>query len=95
MNIKAEIKRTFEDKGKLKAVANLVFDNEFIVKNVRLVDGVKGPFVSMPSNKMNDGSFVEVCHPIRSNVKKQIEECVIEAYHKAIVIKNAEDEKTE
>lgn len=95
MNIKAEIKRTFEDKGKLKAVANLVFEDGFIVKNVRLVEGSKGPFVSMPSHKKNDGSFIEVCHPISSNVREQIEECVIEAYHKAIVIKNTEDEKTE
>ena len=95
MNIKAEIKRTFEDKGKLKAVANLVFEEGFIVKNVRLVDGVKGMFVFMPSSKMNDGSFVEVCHPICSNVREQIEKCVIEAYQKAIVIKNTEAEKTE
>jgi len=90
MNIKAEIKRTFEDKGKLKAVANLVFEEGFIVKNVRLVDGVKGMFVSMPSSKMNDGSFVEVCHPICSNVREQIEKCAIEAYQNAIVIKNTE-----
>lgn len=95
MNIKAEIKRTFEDKGKLKAVANLVFEDGFIVKNVRLVEGSKGPFVSMPSHKKIDGSFIEVCHPISSNVREQIEKCVVEAYKIVMMASVTNVDKTE
>ena len=95
MNIKAEIKKTFEDKGKLKAVANLVFEDGFIVKNVRLVEGSKGVFVSMPSHKKTDGSFIEVCHPISSKVREQIENCVVEAYEKMRVTAVTKTERTE
>lgn len=95
MNIKAEIKKIFEDKGKLRAVANLVFEDGFIVKNVRLVEGSKGIFVSMPSHKKIDGSFIEVCHPISSKVREQIENCVVEAYEKMRATAVTKAERTE
>ena len=95
MNIKAEIKKTFEDKGKLKAVANLVFEDGFIVKNVRLVEGSKGPFVSMPCHKKNDGCFIEVCHPISSSVREQIEKCVVDAYQNVMTASVTNADKTE
>ncbi|TWH59305.1 stage V sporulation protein G [Desulfitobacterium sp. LBE] len=95
MNIKAEIKKTFEDKGKLKAVANLVFEDGFVVKNVRLVEGVKGQFVSMPSHKKNDGNYIEVCHPISSKVREQIEKCVMEAYQNVMMASVANADKAE
>jgi stage V sporulation protein G len=95
MNIKTEIKRTFEDNGKLITVANLVIDEGFIIKDVRLVNGAKGLFVSMPSHKMNDGSYVEICHPIRSNVREQIEKSVLEAYYTAVTSEGENKERYE
>lgn len=95
MNIKTEIKKTFKDNGKLKAVANLIIDEGFIIKNVRLVNGAKGLFVSMPSRKIKDGSYVEICHPIQSNVREQIEKSVLEAYQAVIASTDNNNEKHE
>lgn len=95
MNIKTEIKKTFKDNGKLKAVANLIIDEGFIIKNVRLVNGAKGLFVSMPSCKIKDGSYAEICHPIKSNVREQIEKSVLEAYQAVIASTDNNNEKHE
>jgi stage V sporulation protein G len=95
MNIKTEIKKTFKDNGKLKAVANLIIDEGFIIKNVRLVNGAKGLFVSMPSCKIKDGSYAEICHPIQSNVREQIEKSVLEAYQAVIASTDNNNEKHE
>lgn len=95
MNIKTEIKRTFKDNGKLKAVANLIIDEGFVIKNVRLVYGAKGLFVSMPSRKIKDGSYVELCHPIQSNVREQIEKSVLKAYQAAIALIDNNNKKHE
>lgn len=95
MNIKTEIKRTFKDNGKLKAVANLIIDEGFIIKNVRLVNGTKGFFVSMPSRKIKDGSYVDICHPIQSNVREQIENSVLEAYQLATASTGNKNDKHE
>jgi stage V sporulation protein G len=86
MKIKAEIKSIFQDDGKMKAVANLVLEDCFVVKNVRVIDGKNGLFVSMPSRKNADGKYSDICFPIRSEVREQIENEVLEAYHTALTM---------
>lgn len=90
MKIKAEIKSIFEDGGKLKAVSNLVIEDCFVVKNVRVIDGKNGLFVSMPSHKNADGKYSDICFPIVSEVREQIVKEVLGAYHEAL----AEDKPT-
>lgn len=63
MEFKAEIKKTFTGPDKLRAVCSVVLDDCFLVKNVRVVEGEKGLFVSLPSRRNVKGEWVEHCFP--------------------------------
>jgi len=84
MKIKAEIKKLFPDGGKVKAAASLTLDGVFVVRNVRLVKGSKGLFVSMPSHKNAAGEFKDICFPINSTTRAQIQSEVLAAYEQAL-----------
>lgn len=84
MKIKAEIKSIFQANSKMKAIANLVIEDCFVVKNVRVIDGKNGLFVSMPSRQNSDGRYSDICFPIRSEVREQIEKEVLDAYHETL-----------
>lgn len=84
MKIKAEIRSIFQADSKMKAVANLVIEDCFVVKNVRIIDGKNGLFVSMPSRQNADGKYSDICFPIRSEMREQIEKEVLVAYHEAL-----------
>jgi len=84
MKIKAEIKKLFPDGGKVKAAASLTLDGVFVVRNVRLVKGSQGLFVSMPSHKNAAGEFKDICFPINSTTRAQIQSEVLAAYEQAL-----------
>ena len=84
MEFKAEIKRVFEDKDKLKAVASVVLDNCFLIKNVCVVDGSKGLFISMPSRRNVDGEFSELCFPLTAELRRELSDTVLQAYKEAL-----------
>lgn len=83
MNIRVEIIRTFEDKGALLASASLIFDESFIVKNLRVVNGTKGVFVAMPSFRNQEGRHIDTCFPLNAEAHAEIEQAVLEAYEEA------------
>lgn len=70
------------ESGRLKAYATIVFDDSFIVRDLKVIEGHKGLFVSMPSRKRKDGTFRDVVHPLNSEMRREIEERVIEEYQK-------------
>lgn len=72
------------ENGRLKAYATIVFGNEFIVRDLKIIEGHKGLFVSMPSRKRKDGTFRDIVHPLNSDTRKKIENKIIEEYNKAI-----------
>lgn len=77
-----EIKVFPAKEGKLKAYATMVFDNCFIVRDLKIIESTKGMFVSMPSRRKKDGSFKDIVHPLNSDTRKQIEERIIDEYKK-------------
>lgn len=83
---------------RLKAYATIVFDNAFIVRDLKVIEGEKGLFVSMPSRRRKDGSFRDIAHPLNAEMRKHIEEHVIgeyEAVEKAGGIPAYDGEDTE
>lgn len=84
MKFKAEIKKVFEDKDKLKAVASVVLDDCFLIKNVRVVDGAKGMFISMPSRRNVNGEFNELCFPLTAELRRELSDIVLQAYEEAL-----------
>ena len=69
-----------KDNGRLKAYATIVFDNDFIVRDLKVIEGNKGLFVSMPSRRRKDGSFRDIVHPLNSETRSTIEKQIIEEY---------------
>ena len=80
MNIRAKIIRTFQDKGALLASAAVIFDDKFIVKNLRVINSARGVFVAMPSFEGRDGKFVDTCYPLDPETNKEIQQLVLDAY---------------
>lgn len=71
-----------KESGRLKAYVTIVFEDIFIVRDLKVIEGYKGLFVSMPSRRRKDGSFRDIVHPLNSETRKMIEECVIEEFKK-------------
>ncbi len=71
-----------KDDGRLKAYATIVFDNAFIIRDLKVIEGHKGLFVSMPSRKRKDGTFRDVVHPLNPETRRLIEDRVIDEYKK-------------
>jgi len=67
---------------RLKAYASVVFDNSFIVRDMKVIEGHKGLFVSMPSRRRRDNSFRDIAHPLHTQLRNAIEENVISEYNR-------------
>lgn len=72
--------RKVEKEGKMKAVASITIDNEFVVHDIKIIDGDKGLFIAMPSKKTLDGEYRDIAHPINSETRDRIQRSVIQAY---------------
>ena len=79
-----EIKVFPANEGKLKAYATMVFDNCFIIRDLKVIKSDKGYFVSMPSRRKKDGSFKDIVHPLNSETRQMIEDKIIEEYKKVV-----------
>ena len=67
----------------MKAIVSVTFDDEFVVHDIKVIDGDKGLFVAMPSKKASDGEYRDIAHPINSSTRDNIQKVVLEAYEKA------------
>ncbi len=79
-----EVKIYPANEGKLKAYVTLVFDNCFIVRDMKIIKSDKGYFVSMPSRRKKDGTFKDIVHPLNVETRKDIEQKIIAEYFKVI-----------
>jgi stage V sporulation protein G len=75
-----EIKIHLMNEERLKAFANVTFDDSFVVRNMKIVSGDKGAFLCMPSRKLPDGSHKDMAHPINQDFRKYLEDEIIKAY---------------
>ncbi|WP_391118831.1 septation regulator SpoVG [Psychrobacillus sp. L3] len=67
--------------GRMRAIASITLDNEFVVHDIRVIDGNAGLFVAMPSKRTPEGEFRDIAHPINSGTRTKIQEAVLYAYH--------------
>jgi stage V sporulation protein G len=83
MNITdVRLKRVDTD-GKMKAIASITFDNAFVVREIRIIEGQNGLFVAMPSRKTPDGEFRDIAHPITPETRELIQNAILKEYEKA------------
>lgn len=69
--------------GKMKAIVSITFDNEFVVHDIKVIEGQNGLFIAMPSRKTPDGEFKDIAHPINTETREKIQNAVLSAYEEA------------
>ncbi|KAF0195613.1 MAG: stage V sporulation protein G [Bacillota bacterium] len=84
MNITDVRIRKVSSEGRMKAIVSITLDDEFVIHDVRIVDGNNGLFVAMPSRKTPAGEFRDIAHPINSSTREKIQTEVLNAYIKEI-----------
>lgn len=91
MNITDVRIRKINDESKMKAVVSITFDDEFVVHDIKIIEGQNGLFIAMPSRKMGEGDFRDIAHPLVSETRNKIRDAIFAEYDKALAQKAAED----
>ena len=76
--------RKVAKEGKLKAVVSITIDDEFVVHDIKVIEGEKGMFIAMPSKKAMGGEDRDIAHPINSNTRERIQSMILEKYEQAL-----------
>ena len=76
--------RKVAKEGKLKAVVSITMDEEFVVHDIKVIEGEKGLFIAMPSKKALDGEYRDIAHPINSGTRERIQSIILEKYEEAL-----------
>lgn len=78
--------RRMKDEPKMKAIVSVTFNDQFVVHDIKVIEGINGIFVAMPSRKLSNGEFRDIAHPINSEARKKIENTVLEEYEKKLLL---------
>lgn len=76
--------RKVEKEGKMKAVVSITIDEEFVVHDIKIIEGEKGLFIAMPSRKAADGEYRDIAHPINSETRDRIQRLILEKYEETL-----------
>lgn len=85
MNITDVRIRKISAEGKMKAIVSVTFENQFVVHDIKVIEGQNGLFIAMPSRKTPDGEFKDIAHPINTDTREKIQTSILEAYEQAKV----------
>ena len=78
--------RKVEKEGKMKAVVSITIDEEFVVHDIKIIEGEKGLFIAMPSRKAADGEYRDIAHPIDSDTRDRIQKLILEKYQETMAV---------
>lgn len=84
MNITDVRVRKVAKEGKMKAVVSITIDEEFVVHDIKVIEGEKGLFIAMPSRKATDGEYRDIAHPINSATRERIQNIILQRYEEAM-----------
>lgn len=76
--------RKVADEGKMKAIVSITFDEEFVVHDIKIIEGQNGLFIAMPSRKMSEGDFRDIAHPILSETRNKIKDAIFAEYKRTL-----------
>ena len=76
--------RKVAKEGKLKAIVSITMDEEFVVHDIKVIEGEKGLFIAMPSKKVLDGEYRDIAHPINSGTRDRIQTIILDQYQNAL-----------
>ena len=92
MNITDVRVRRVAKEGKMKAVVSITIDEEFVLHDIKVIEGEKGLFIAMPSRKATDGEYRDIAHPINSETRERIQGIILEKYEQVLAEEPAEAE---
>ncbi|MFH1690086.1 MAG: septation regulator SpoVG [Candidatus Eisenbacteria bacterium] len=90
-----EVRLTLRHEERLKAFVSITFDNAFVVRGLKVIDGNTGLFVAMPSRRRKDGEFRDIAHPINNATRQMIEDAVLAEFERQIAIGGDEPQTAE
>ena len=77
--------RKIAKEGKMKAIVSITIDDEFVVHDIKVIEGDKELFIAMPSKKATDGEYRDIAHPINSATRENIQKIILDSYEKALL----------
>ena len=90
-----EVRLTLRNEERLKAFVSITFDNAFVVRGLKVIDGNTGLFVAMPSRRRKDGEFRDIAHPINNATRQMIEDAVLAEYERQLALGEDEPRQAE
>ena len=78
--------RKVEKEGKMKAVVSITIDEEFVVHDIKIIEGETGLFIARPSRKAADGEYRDIAHPINSDTRDRIQKLILEKYQETMAV---------
>ena len=84
--------RKVAKEGKMKAIVSITLDNEFVVHDIKVIEGEKGLFIAMPSRKAADGEYRDIAHPINSDTRDKIQGIILAKYETTLLEAEEEEE---
>lgn len=84
MNITDVRIRKITAEGKMKAIVSITLDNEFVVHDIKIIEGQSGNFIAMPSRRTPDGEFKDIAHPINTETREKIQKAILDEYEKVL-----------
>ena len=91
MNITDVRVRKVAKEGKMKAVVSITIDDEFVVHDIKVIEGEKGLFIAMPSRKASDGEYRDIAHPINLQTRDHIQSLILEKYQELLNTEDGEE----
>ena len=85
--------RRIEKEGKMKAIVSITLDNEFVIHDIKVIEGEKGLFIAMPSRKATDGEYRDIAHPINSETREKIQGIILQKYEQVLAEEPVEAEQ--
>ena len=76
--------RKLTKEGKMRAIVSVTFDNEFVVHDIKIIEGEKGLFIAMPSKKSTDGEYRDIAPPINSETRDKLQQTILEKYEESL-----------
>jgi stage V sporulation protein G len=82
--------RKMTQDSKMKAIVSITIDDEFVVHDIKVIEGEKGLFIAMPSKKATDGEYRDIAHPINSETRDHIQRVILDRYEETLLEPDSE-----
>ena len=76
--------RRISSEGRMKAIVSVTFDNEFVVHDIKIIEGQDKLFIAMPSRKTPDGEFKDIAHPLNSEMRERLQDAIFDKYESTV-----------